>query len=359
MKYLFYCLALVVLLQAPGCRPENLYTLPDLTKSSVELQIVDYKGNPIAGAAIGATALVNDTSFPYKEQVTDEQGKVCFTGLGAADYAFHHISQTLGIRPDTLFKRVDAGQKYKWTLQLLLQPLSAQNGNVILNVTDKDGKPIPGLNLTLYSLNGGTETQLSKSKSDYQGIVKYYNMVPGRYKVTTGFADQQMEGDVIAGQTSQWALSVNTVPVINPKTGWSVIYTSSFQANYPASNLIDNKNTTWWNSSWTIVPRPTNPHIIVIDMGKQTSFSGFVMVESPASWNGAGCKNFEMYISDDNATWTKAGTFQEKEKYYDFQYHVIPTGRTSARYIKFSSLDQWNTAANITMTFAELGVFDY
>ncbi|NLR81093.1 discoidin domain-containing protein [Chitinophaga eiseniae] len=358
MKYVLYCLALVIFFQVVGCKQENL-EMADPTKSSVVLQVVDYKGYPIPGAAIGATALVNDTSFPYKEMIADEKGKVCFSNLGAADYAFHHVSQTLGIRPDTLFKTVEAGKRYQWTLQLLLQPLSPENGNVVLTVTDKDGKSIPGLNLTLYLLNGGTSTQVAISKSDYQGIVKYYNLAPGRYKVSAGFADQAMEGDIVAGQTNQWTLSVNTVPVINPKTGWSVIYASSFQANYPASNLIDNKSNTWWNSSWTIVPRPANPHVIVIDMGKQTLFSGFVMQESPASWNGAGCKNFEMYTSDDNSIWTKAGTFLEKEKYYDVQYHLVPTGRMTARYIKFSSIDQWNTTANITMTFAELGVFDY
>ncbi|MBC9928993.1 discoidin domain-containing protein [Chitinophaga qingshengii] len=358
MKYVLYCLLVILFFQVAACKPDNLYA-PNLTKSTVELLIVDYKGRPVKGAAIGATALVNDTSFPYKEIVSDENGKVCFKELGAADYAFYHVSQTLGILPDTLFQTVESGKIYQWSLQLLMRPQPAENGNVVLHVTDKNGAVAPGLNLTLYLVQGSTETEIVKSKSDYQGIVKYYNLAPGKYKVNTGFADQFMEGNVTAGQTSQWALSVNTIPVIQPKTGWSVIYASSFQANYPASNLIDNKNNTWWNSSWTAVPRPTNPHIITIDMGRQTTFSGFVMVESPASWNGAGCKNFDMYISNDNVTWTKAGTFLEKEKYYDNQYHTIPTGRTSARYLKFSSVDQWNTAANITMTFAELGVFDY
>lgn len=69
-----------------------------------------------------------------------------------------------------------------------------------------------------------------------------------------------------------------------PKSGWRIHYVGSEETDKEdsrAENLIDGKADTFWHSRWsTNAGKP--PHIIVIDLGRETTFSGIRYLGRPA-----------------------------------------------------------------------------
>lgn len=130
------------------------------------------------------------------------------------------------------------------------------------------------------------------------------------------------------------------------RTGWTIVDYSSFtntsgEKDYP-EYVLDGNNNTFWSSSYTPV-RLTPPHYIVIDMQQKNIIRGLKLRSRVDNGDvmrtNSEPKSVTVYISNDNITWTDAGTYNlpyEKETELFLKYHY------SARYLKV----QVNTCYN-------------
>jgi beta-galactosidase len=84
-----------------------------------------------------------------------------------------------------------------------------------------------------------------------------------------------------------------------PRDAWSIYYTDSeetAQEDGRAENMIDDDADTIWHSVWSEAHTPL-PHIVVIDLGKETTFSGARYVARHGDKPGK-TKQYALYVSD-------------------------------------------------------------
>ena len=82
-------------------------------------------------------------------------------------------------------------------------------------------------------------------------------------------------GTPFASVAEFWLLDANGKPL--SRTGWSARADSEdAEAGDLAANAIDGKPDTKWHSQWGAA-QPDQPHHLIIDTGRATTFSGFRM----------------------------------------------------------------------------------
>ena len=135
-------------------------------------------------------------------------------------------------------------------------------------------------------------------------------------------------------------LRINGTYTTNPfrpidRSGWSVEGFSTeepeaqtgYDDNGKASSAIDDIPCTYWGTQWRDA-KPGPPHWITIDMGKSEELHGFTIrgradpFTSDTPKASGNPRIFNVDVSDDNASWTRIGTFTvenriENEVYLD------------------------------------------
>ena len=125
------------------------------------------------------------------------------------------------------------------------------------------------------------------------------------------------------------------------KNNWTLVSVDSEDYVNPqlATFAFDDNPGTFWFTQWS-GGQPPYPHEIVIDMNETHSFIGFSYMPRQDGKTNGSIKDYEFYISSDNATWTKAssgtweGSSDLKEVYF--------SGSKNARYIKLVGLSGVN-----------------
>ncbi|HLK60646.1 MAG TPA: beta-galactosidase [Chthonomonadaceae bacterium] len=82
------------------------------------------------------------------------------------------------------------------------------------------------------------------------------------------------------------------------RDNWTIYYADSEEASQEdgsADNLLDDDTATIWHSVWSR-PHPSLPHFVVIDLGKETAFSGLRYVARPGD-KPAKTRKFALYVS--------------------------------------------------------------
>jgi 5-hydroxyisourate hydrolase-like protein (transthyretin family) len=325
---------------------------------SLKIHVMDTLSNNMSGVRIGfANETDNTTSLIINECITNDSGFVQFHNLRAGLYNFYNITDGLGVYSDSI--KVMVTNDMETELKLKLKPILHTKGNAVLKIIDTSGNPRIGLSVQLYNRKNSIDTYISDNKTDILGVIRYYNLDEGIYILKID-NKECFSGLISPAYTTNWNYIdlFYSVPVKTTKTDWKIVSFSTQEnaTTYAAKNAIDEDELTFWNTSWSIVPRPIHPHILTIDMSKKQSFKGFVLRNSLKSSGGAAFKDFEIFISDDLQNWQSVGVFQQKDVEGD-QFYYLPIV-VSSRYFKLSTISQWNSNPATTVTLAEIGVFN-
>lgn len=116
-------------------------------------------------------------------------------------------------------------------------------------------------------------------------------------------------------------------------------------------HAIDDNTATFWHTKWD-GGYATPPHWIAVDMGERKTIHGLVMIGRQSNNNGKP-NTIQLEVSDDNTTWTDAGTF-DLQNINSVQRFFVPTF-PEGRYFRITVLSNYG---NVEYThLAELGAF--
>ncbi|WP_215223093.1 discoidin domain-containing protein [Echinicola shivajiensis] len=139
------------------------------------------------------------------------------------------------------------------------------------------------------------------------------------------------------------------------KTNWSVVDFSSQEDDFEDSgwgyHLIDNDISTVWHSGW-YGSVPTPPHHITVDMGSIIKLHGISIIQNQKATN-AMLKNFTVFVSEDNTSWTNAGDYLATTNTGRQQF-IFPAS-LNARFVKIVAHDSYGSPVGVRI--AELGAF--
>lgn len=121
---------------------------------------------------------------------------------------------------------------------------------------------------------------------------------------------------------------INTKDLLN-RASWTVVGTDSQEDTGAAINVLDGDQSTTWHTQWKTA-EPGHPHYLTLDMGSVTAVKGFAFANRD-NLNGA-IKDFELFSSNDNASWVSLGTFS-LARVMNWQYIDLATIQ-SFRYVK-------------------------
>lgn len=339
-----------------SCNKLQVLLHPESSRT-VRLLVTDTLSQPVREAVMVLYRTQSGVDTQLLSAPTDAQGIICYYDLEPGNYKVKYHLSPLGFPNDSLFVTVTAAAYQEWDWSLDFIPVPATKGHFSVTVKDSAGTALPGQRLLVYGPD--SNQLLSALRSDVHGRIRYYNLQPGVYKIVNTLRSDSLNLTVTAGQTIQTALTISQSVVVLNKGGWSVIAYSSQEnaTTYAAAKLIDNQPATFWNSSWSIVPRPTHPHSVTIDMGSAKSIRGFVLQNAPFSSGGWPFRQFEMSVSTDLLIWQTVGTFEQPPREQDIeQFHMLDNPVT-CRYFRFHTSTQWHTNPGTTVTLAEIGAF--
>ncbi|MCX6306164.1 MAG: discoidin domain-containing protein [Bacteroidetes bacterium] len=142
-------------------------------------------------------------------------------------------------------------------------------------------------------------------------------------------------------------------PAELPKSGWSLLYVDSEELNYPglATMSFDDDPSTIWHTRWSTGNDPY-PHEIRIGLGGRYRISKFTYLPRQDGENGR-IRNFELYISEDTASWgvpVKTGLFVNTAAPQTIVFDTAVSGR----YMRLVALSEvngnpWASAAEFSL----------
>lgn len=129
------------------------------------------------------------------------------------------------------------------------------------------------------------------------------------------------------------------------RTEWELLSVSSQHntTTYKAANIFDGDLTTFWHTSYATGNQPGPPHILVVDMKVKKEIHGLEVdgrtasatnLESP--YNRGNPRIVNLQVSDDNNTWTDAGTYVIPGAGVTVKNYVYLSSYVSGRYFKFT-----------------------
>lgn len=126
---------------------------------------------------------------------------------------------------------------------------------------------------------------------------------------------------------------IRSPPSQYDKSTWKVIDFSSERspANDLAADVIDGSLTNRWVSA----SDSQYPHFVTVDMERQLTITSFEVFRMTG--NDQMCDTFQLFISNDNATWTDLGVYSFNRQSDDGQFYDI-AAHPKARYFKFVGL---------------------
>ena len=147
------------------------------------------------------------------------------------------------------------------------------------------------------------------------------------------------------------------------RKGWKVVRADSEEKGEkegPAALLLDGDKSTIWHTEYK-ERRPGYPHEVVVDMGRDTTSSGFYYTPRANRGNGT-IDGFEFFVSRDGSDWGKAvaiGSFSEFDQggeSFDVPFEEPVTGR----YFKFVATSAMfdDSNENPLASGAELGMLE-
>ena len=122
-----------------------------------------------------------------------------------------------------------------------------------------------------------------------------------------------------------------------PQSSLTIQSVDSQEVGYEAVNVIDGNISTIWHTQF-INGDPPPPHTIVLNLNNTYSVTGIRYSPEPSQINGT-IKNYEVYTSTDNITYTLAssGTFASDQTPKDVTFAA-----RSAKYVKLVELSEIN-----------------
>lgn len=129
---------------------------------------------------------------------------------------------------------------------------------------------------------------------------------------------------------SQWTIAAFSTEEQESKEG--------FEYNGEVISILDDNNDTYWGTQWRTA-KPGPPHWVTVDMGKTEQVHGIRIRGRADAWGSDKPKSsgnpriFNVDLSDDNATWRRAGTFTVENK---IDNEVFFDHMTSGRYLRLT-----------------------
>lgn len=113
-------------------------------------------------------------------------------------------------------------------------------------------------------------------------------------------------------EVDEWTVEVTT-PIIEQvdRKGWKASASTTFQANNPASNMLDGNKTTYWHSNYNVVdgaviPDPVldaeHPYVITLDFGRVVE-NASALVILPRQDGTSYIRNYAITGTTDGETW--------------------------------------------------------
>jgi len=96
--------------------------------------------------------------------------------------------------------------------------------------------------------------------------------------------------------------SVITKKFYTNKSKWKVISKSDELTNFPASNAIDDDETTMWHTHWETNTLP-HPHHITVDLGEKLKVKGFYYLPRSGDNKSGTVFKYSFYLSSDGNKW--------------------------------------------------------
>ena len=147
------------------------------------------------------------------------------------------------------------------------------------------------------------------------------------------------------------------------RKGWKIVRADSEEKGEkegPAALLLDGDKSTIWHTEYKD-RQPGYPHEVVVDMGRETTSSGFYYTPRANRGNGT-LDHFEFFVSHDGSDWGKAivtGSFSEYDQGGE-SFQVLFEEPVSARYFKFVATSAMfdDSNENPLASGAELGMLE-
>lgn len=129
------------------------------------------------------------------------------------------------------------------------------------------------------------------------------------------------------------------------RTGWKLLSVSSQHntTTYKAANIFDDDLSTFWHTSYAAGNQPGPPHILIVDMQTTKEIHGLEVNGRTASatnletpYHRGNPRIINLQVSDDNTTWTDAGTYVIPGAGVTVKNYVYLSSYVSGRYFKFT-----------------------
>ena len=151
----------------------------------------------------------------------------------------------------------------------------------------------PGQTVTAPS-NALVHQDTFKAGETWQDI-KFNKPVVGRYFAIESL--NSFDGQAYAAIAELEILNAQGKPL--KKEEWKIAYADSEEVDAEpgsADLVMDRQPVTFWHTSWSDKKGPNHPHLIVIDLGKEQTISGFQYLPRPGAPGGK-IKDYRVYCS--------------------------------------------------------------
>lgn len=194
----------------------------------------------------------------------------------------------------------------------------------------------------------------------YEKLSDYTQTDLGPFFDAWGILVSSAVRDKIAAQYPQLDKQIWTYNPLNKTGGTALIVpqilsVSSNQSNEGSpANMVDGNTTTYWHSQYSPAPTAaqTYPFTIVLTQGNRTKSKG--MYFFPRNSTAQRPKDIEIFVSNDNVSYTSVGTTQIPNAFARYEF-LFPAGAVTAQYYKVVLKNSW-TANNTLASLSEIGV---
>lgn len=193
----------------------------------------------------------------------------------------------------------------------------------------------------VYTLPEGNKMSIAPgtTSSKLEIPVKGAELQPGDYLLPVRISNISMFE--ISSSKELYPLAIRILGKKLDRSSWTAEANTEEPNGEGANNgvarcILDDNLSTYWHSQWqggSIAP----PHELIVDAGKEYTFSQFGMVQRQDP-NNKDTKAGEFYISSDKQNWTKVGNFAMKQIYEAQTFGITPT---KGRYFKIKITESY------------------
>lgn len=287
----------------------------DKTATWVVPLTLDSKSDSINAESKEYVLIVKDVVSPSVGFTSETPAMKLVEKSKAADY-----TETLKLGLDT---------DNKWGLECKL----AVDESYVATYNKANGTNLDIMPVGYYEIPSTIELANGSNSADVPVKIKAGTLPAGDYILPIAITE-----------TSRFAISSNKiVPLIVSVLGdqldrssWTATANTQESSGEGAGNgvpacLFDGKKNTYWHSQWSGGSHAM-PYVIDIDMKSLHTIDHVSFIQRQYTWY-ADTKTVEVYVSEDNSTWTKVETLN-LARVIDAQLFKVPT--VKARYIRLN-----------------------